>query len=81
MLLRPEHFDLWIQAELKANFLGAKLCFVDSLEFDFINELLQANHMAPFLQEHREKAKNVASPWSFENGLLKHWEQLTVTKE
>jgi len=38
------------------------MCPVDSSELDFIDELLQANRMAPSLQEHCEKAKDVASP-------------------
>ena len=57
------------------------MCPVNSSEFDFINKLLQANHTAPSLQEHCKKAKNIASLWSLKNRLLKHQEQLVVTKE
>ena len=48
------------------------MCPIDFLKFDFINELLQENCTAPFLQKYYKKAKNIASPWFFENGLLKH---------
>ena len=54
---------------------------MDSLELDFIDKLLQANCTAPSLQEYCEKAKDVASPQSFENGLLKHQERLAVAEE
>ena len=61
-LLQPKHLNLWIQAELKANSLGTKLCPIDFSELNFINKLLQANCTAPSLQKHHKKAKNVASP-------------------
>ena len=42
------------------------------MEFDLINKLLQANYAGPSLQEYRKKAKDISSPWSLKNGLLKH---------
>jgi len=72
VLLQPKHFDPQIQAELNTNSLGTEICPVDSSKFNFINELLQANYTAPSLQKHCEKAKNIASLYSFKNGLLKH---------
>ena len=80
-LLQPEHFDPWIQVKLNTDSLDAKICPVDSMELDLINELLQANCMALSLQEYYKKVKNVISLWSFKNGLLKHWERLIVIKK
>src|SRR6266705_2213365 len=80
-LLRLEHLNPQIQAELNTEPLDAEICPIDATELDLINELLQANRTAASLQEYREKAKDVASPWSLENGLLKHRERLVVVKE
>ena len=80
-LLRPEHLDPRIQAELNTDPADAEICPVDTTELDFIDELLQANRTAASLQEYREKAKDAASPWSLENGLLKHRERLVVAEE
>jgi hypothetical protein len=80
-LLRPEHLDPRIRAELSTDSLGAEMCPIDPSGLDFIDELLQTNRTAPSLQEYREKAKNVTSPWSLENGLLKHHDRLVVAEE
>jgi hypothetical protein len=80
-LLRPEHLDPRIQAELSTDPSGAEMYPIDPSGLDLIDELLQTNRTAPSLQEYREKAKNVTSPWSLENGLLKHQERLVVAEE
>ena len=56
------------------------MCPVNSIELNLINKLLQANYIAPSLQEYREKAKDSTSPWSLENGLLKHQKWLVVVE-
>jgi len=71
-LLWPEHLDPQIQVKLNIEFLDTKIYPINTTELDLINELLQANYMAPSLQEYREKAKGDASPWALKNGLLKH---------
>src|SRR6266702_2630837 len=81
MLLRPEHLDPQIQAELNTEPLDAKICPIDAMELNLINKLLQANYTAVSLQEYREKVKDITSPWSLKNGLLKYWERLVVAEE
>ena len=71
-LLQLKYLDPQIRVKLNTDSLDAEICPVDSIELDLINKLLQANHIAPSLQEYREKAKNVISLWSLENGLLKY---------
>ena len=71
-LLQLEHLNPWIQAELNTDPADAEICPVDTIEFDLINELLQVNYTALSLQEYHKKAKNKASPWALENGLLKY---------
>ena len=61
--------------------LDAKIYPIKTAELDFINKLFQANYTASSLQEYRENAKDVASPWSLKNGLLKHQEWLVVAEE
>ena len=80
-LLQPEHLDPQIWEELSTKSLGTKICPIDPMEFDLINKLLQANHIDSSLQEYREKAKDVTSLWSLENGLLKHQERLVVVEK
>ena len=55
--------------------------FINPLGFNLINKLLQINCTASSLQEYRKKVKNVTSPQSLKNGLLKHQERLVVAKE
>jgi hypothetical protein len=80
-LLQPEHLDPRIRKELSTKSSSAEICPIDPTEFDLIDELLQANRTDPSLQEYREKAKDATSPWSLENGLLKHRERLVVAEE
>ena len=80
-LLRPEHLDPRIQAELFTDPVGAEICSVDSSNLDLIDELLQANRTAPSLQEYRKKAEDDNSKWILENGLLKHQDRLVVAEE
>src|SRR6266568_3700306 len=80
-LLQLKHLNPQIQAELNTEPSDTEICPIDATELDLIDKLLQANRTAASLQEYREKAKDVASPWSLENGLLKHRERLVVAKE
>ena len=61
-LLQLEHLNPWIQAELNTDPADAEICPVDTIELDFIDELLQANRTALSLQKYHEKVKNKASP-------------------
>ena len=54
---------------------------INSTELNLINKLLQANYMAPLLQEHYKKVKDINGLQSLKNGLLKYKEQLVVAKE
>ena len=80
-LLRPEHLNPRILTELNTESLDTKIYPINTADLDLINELLQANCTASSLQEYHEKVKDVTSPWSLENGLLKHRERLVVAEE
>ena len=80
-LLRPEHLDPQIQAELNIDPLDAEICPIDSTELNLIDKLLQANRTAPSLQEYREKTKDAISLQSLGNGLLKYHKRLVVAEE
>ena len=80
-LLQPEHLNPWIRKELSTKSLSAKIYYINPMEFNLINKLLQANYTDPSLQEYREKAKDATSPQSLKNGLLKHYKRLVVIEE
>ena len=80
-LLRLEHLNPQIRAELNTDSLDTEIYPINSTELNLINKLLQVNCTASSLQEYREKVKNITSPQSLKNGLLKHQERLVVVKE
>ena len=57
------------------------MCLIETLELDFIDELLQANCIANSLQKYHEDAKNNKGGQTLENRLLKHLEQLVVPRD
>ena len=51
------------------------------MELNLINKLLQVNRTASSLQEYYKKVKNVTSPQSLKNRLLKYQKRLVVVKK
>jgi hypothetical protein len=80
-LLLAENLDPRILEELAKSFADAKICLIKAPDLDLINELLQTNRTSVSLQEYRKGAEQSTGPWTLEQGLLKHQDQLVVAED
>ena len=80
-LLQLEHLNPQIRKKLGTKSLSAKICPINSIEFNLINKLLQVNYTDSSLQEYYKKVKDATSLQSLKNGLLKHYKRLVVAEE